>query len=79
MIQSQDRDKRTGILSLSSFEKHYKMVSNYELYGYCFMDNHVHILVKETTETISLVIKLISGSYVYWYNWTTPAKETKKG
>ena len=49
--------------------KRYKKVSNYEIYGYCFMDNHVHILLKESTEPISLMIKRISGSYVYWFNW----------
>jgi len=49
--------------------KRFKTVSNYELYGYCFMDNHVHILIKEITELISLAVKRISGSYVYWFNW----------
>jgi len=49
--------------------KRYKPVSNYELYGYCFMDNHIHILIKETTEPISMVVKRISGSYVAWFNW----------
>ena len=32
------------------------------------MDNHVHILIKEVTEPISLIVKRISGSYVYWFN-----------
>ncbi|MEW5783802.1 MAG: transposase [Bacillota bacterium] len=49
--------------------KRFKMVSLYELYGYCFMNNHIHILIKETTEPISLVVKRIISSYVYWYNW----------
>jgi REP element-mobilizing transposase RayT len=47
----------------------YKVISNFELYGYCFMDNHIHILIKEYTEPISLIVKRISGSYVYWFNW----------
>lgn len=49
--------------------KHYKTVSKYNIYGYCLMDNHVHLLIKETEESISKVMKRISGSYVYWYNW----------
>ncbi len=49
--------------------KYYKAVSNYEIYAYCLMDNHIHILLKETTEPLSMAIKRISGSYVYWYNW----------
>lgn len=32
------------------------------------MSNHVHLLVKETDESISAVIKRISSSFVYWYN-----------
>lgn len=47
---------------------HYKSISRYELYGYCLMDNHIHLLIKEAAEPISLVIKRISSSYVYWYN-----------
>ncbi|WP_132245583.1 transposase [Marinisporobacter balticus] len=46
----------------------YKTISNYKLYGYCLMDNHVHLLIRETNEAISKVIKRISSSYVYWYN-----------
>jgi REP element-mobilizing transposase RayT len=46
----------------------YKETCKYELYAYCIMSNHVHILIKETEETISNVVKRISGSYVYWYN-----------
>ncbi|WP_096156486.1 MULTISPECIES: transposase [Bacillus] len=57
-------DKRRFIQTLAK----YKKVSQYELYGYCIMDNHVHLLLKETEETISLTIKRISSSYVYWYN-----------
>ncbi|MGR6836949.1 transposase [Syntrophomonas erecta] len=48
--------------------RRYKQVSNYELYAYCLMNNHVHLLVKENKESISITIKRISGSYVLWYN-----------
>lgn len=49
--------------------KKYKDISEYKVFGYCLMDNHVHLLVKESTEeTISEAIKRISSSYVYWYN-----------
>lgn len=39
-----------------------------ELYSYCLMGNHVHLLMKETAEPISKIIKRICSSYVYWYN-----------
>ena len=47
----------------------YKIKSGYDIYGYCLMSNHIHLLLKEKTEPMSLVIKRISSSYVYWYNW----------
>ena len=48
--------------------KYYKEVSKYEIFAYCLMDNHVHLLMKENEESIGLSIKRISGSYVYWFN-----------
>ena len=46
----------------------YKAICKYEVYAYCIMSNHVHLLLKETEDTISNVVKRISGSYVFWYN-----------
>jgi REP element-mobilizing transposase RayT len=46
----------------------YKEICKYEVYAYCIMSNHVHLLRKETDDTISNVVKRISGSYVFWYN-----------
>lgn len=46
----------------------YKDVSKYQIFSYCLMDNHVHLLLKESEEGISDSIKRISSSYVYWYN-----------
>jgi REP element-mobilizing transposase RayT len=46
----------------------YKEICKYEVYAYCIMSNHVHLLMKETEEAISNAIKRISGSYVFWYN-----------
>ena len=44
-----------------------KEVGNFKLYGYCLMDNHVHLLVKES-EDIGTSIKRITVSYVQWHN-----------
>lgn len=46
----------------------YKSICKFKIYGYCLMDNHVHLLLEESEEPISYVIKRISSSYVYWYN-----------
>jgi hypothetical protein len=32
------------------------------------MDNHIHLLVKETAEPISVGIKRICGRFVFWFN-----------
>lgn len=48
--------------------KNYKDISKYQIYSYCLMDNHIHILMKEMQEPISITIKRICASYVYWYN-----------
>jgi putative transposase len=48
--------------------RNYKDLSKYEIYAYCLMTNHVHLLIKETEEPIGKSIKRICGSYVYWYN-----------
>ncbi len=55
-------------LKLMETIAYYKGISNYELYGYCLMNNHVHLLIKETDESLSGVVKRFSSSYVYWYN-----------
>lgn len=46
----------------------YKEICQYKLYGYCLMDNHIHLLIKEAGESISDIIKRVCSSYVYWYN-----------
>ena len=38
------------------------------LYAYCLMDNHVHLLVKKQSESISTVIKRLAVSYAYYFN-----------
>lgn len=63
-IFEDDEDK----LRLLETMKRFKNISEVEIYAYCLMDNHVHLLIKETQETVSKAIQRISSSYVYWYN-----------
>ena len=46
----------------------YKEKSNYQVYAYCLMGNHVHLLVKIGIELLEQVMRRLCGSYVYWYN-----------
>lgn len=48
--------------------KKYKTISKYEIFAYCLMSNHVHVLIKTENESLSSIIKRIAGSYVYWFN-----------
>lgn len=47
-----------------------KMKKNgeYELYAYCLMGNHVHLLIKEGRDSIQRCMKRIGVSYAYYYN-----------
>lgn len=45
-----------------------KEISEFELYAYCLMGNHVHMLIKENKEPIEQIVKRIGSRFVYWYN-----------
>lgn len=45
-----------------------KKISGSELFAYCLMGNHVHLLLKEGKEELHIVFKRIGSRYVYWYN-----------
>jgi putative transposase len=58
----EDREKFIGYL------QYYKNIASYTIYGYCLMDNHIHLLIKEGKEPIGHTMKRIGVSYVAWYN-----------
>ncbi|MBB2482291.1 transposase [Bacillus sp. APMAM] len=49
--------------------KKYKMKCELSVYAWCLMHNHVHLLIKEGNESISVTMKRIGVSYVAYYNW----------
>jgi len=64
-IFSNDEDCEKFIAILHKYRKKVE----YEIYAYCLMGNHVHLLIKEGKEVLSNTMKRIGASYVYWYNW----------
>ena len=48
--------------------KECKEISGFELYAYCLMTNHVHLLIKTGKEPLDLIFKRIGSRFVYWYN-----------
>lgn len=49
--------------------KRVKEISKFQLYSYCLMGNHVHLLLREGDEPLELVFKRLGTSYAYYYNW----------
>ena len=45
-----------------------KAISKFEIFAYCLMNNHIHLLLKEVKEPIEQVMKRITTRFVYWYN-----------
>ena len=48
--------------------REYKKEIAFELYAYCLMGNHLHLLIKEGNEEIGNTMRRIGVSYAYWYN-----------
>jgi REP element-mobilizing transposase RayT len=46
-----------------------KYRSSLELYAYCLMSNHIHLLLKEGKEDLGITMRRLGAMYVYWYNW----------
>ena len=61
----QDEEDRQHFLD--TLERN-KFVSMFDIYCYCLMTNHIHLLIKEIEEPLSQIMKRISGRYVYLYN-----------
>ncbi|MEG1711212.1 MAG: transposase, partial [Clostridia bacterium] len=58
-----DEDK---VVLLNRF-KLIKKQNDFDLVAFCIMCNHVHLLVKEKTTSISNIIRKALSSYVFWY------------
>ena len=45
-----------------------KAISEFKIFAYCLMGNHIHLLIQEMKEPIEQIMKRIGGRFVYWYN-----------
>lgn len=59
---AEDYDKFLQIL------KDCKAICEFQVFAYCLMGNHIHLLIKEGTENSEQVFKRLCGRFVYWYN-----------
>jgi putative transposase len=67
-------DKMDIFLSDSDYEKFLYYVreamdkSDFVVYGYCLMTNHVHLLIKTETEEIGDIVRRIAVGYAQYHN-----------
>jgi putative transposase len=58
------QDKERYLLLLKKYKKLYRV----KIYGYCLMDNHVHLLINANGADISKVMHGINFSYAIYFN-----------
>lgn len=57
-------DKRKFLKELEKNKNTYK----YDIFAYCLMDNHVHLLLKDNEEKLDKIMQSITISYVSYFN-----------
>lgn len=62
-------EDREDFLQLRDTLKTVKEKSRFELYAYCLMRNHFHLLIKEGHEGLGTIFRRMGSGYVNWYNW----------
>ena len=60
-IFEDEYDKKKFIETL----KTYKTISEYKIFAYCLMSNHIHLLLQVGKEDIDLVIKRIAVKVIF--------------
>ena len=46
----------------------FRDTSHYEIYAYCLMGNHIHMLLRTYEEPLERIFRRIGAAFVYWYN-----------
>lgn len=63
-LNDEDKAKFLDII----YEK--KKVSRFNLYAYCLMDNHIHLIISENKDSLARIMKRVNTSYAYYFNKT---------
>ena len=61
-LDDEDRQKFIAIIRKK------KIATNLLLYAYCLMDNHVHLVLRDDKNEISIIMKGIATSYAMFFN-----------
>lgn len=60
----EDEDKYKFLEIINKTKEKY----NYEIYAYCLMDNHVHLVIYDKEQQLSKIMQSIEISYVFYFN-----------
>lgn len=64
IIFENDRDYRKYLQYL----EYYKEKCDFELYAYCLMSNHVHLLIHNPSSSLDSIFRHINTAYSIWFN-----------
>ena len=64
LIFEDDQDNRKFLDILADC----KQEDRFQLYAYCLMGNHAHLLIKEGYERLGQIFKRVGATYVQWFN-----------
>ena len=64
IIFEEESDYKKFLYTLSDYKKNYDI----EIYAYCLMDNHIHILLNSAPDKLSLFFLSLETKFVKWYN-----------
>lgn len=60
--ESKDYQKYLEILQLYSYE------CDFDIFAYCLMTNHIHIIIREKSHPIETIFRKINTNYSVWFN-----------
>ncbi len=49
--------------------KRYKQELGFGLPAYCLMSNHIHLLIEDQEDQLTLIMKKLAGTYASYFNW----------
>lgn len=64
-IFHQDEDSQRFMQILEKYSKGFEL----RVYSWCLMSNHIHLLLREGNEELSVTMKRIGVSFAWYYNW----------
>lgn len=47
---------------------HKQADDSFRVYGYCLMNNHIHLMLRENDDNVSRIMSRVGTSYAWWYN-----------